>query len=289
MRGGTTLVQATNLSEVGHRLSLVSATPITTTDQVGIGNVYMTQYLSSRVALYSLTQGWVVADFTEISIALAGLTVGKNYDVFAYASGATAALELSAAWTTDVARADALTRLNGVLVKSADTTRRYIGTIRATAAATTEDSLLQRYVWNFYNRMPRQMIVRDDTNSWIYNSNVFRQANANAANVVKYVCGDIGANIRASIFAMADQAGGGANPSVGIGIDVTNANSAQFLGGSNTGATSQILKAEYYGYPGLGYHALNWLEAVISGTCTYYGDAANPNHIRSGLQAEVLG
>jgi hypothetical protein len=63
----------------------------------------------------------------------------------------------SAAWSTDTARADALTTQDGVIVKSGTTSRRWVGTIRTTSTTATEDSYAKRYVWNKYNQVTRHL------------------------------------------------------------------------------------------------------------------------------------
>ena len=72
----------------------------------------------------------------------------------------------SAAWTNNTTRADAISRVNGVWSKSSATTRRYVGTIRTTGTATTEDSNAKRYVWNMYNRVSVPSYQNDATGSW---------------------------------------------------------------------------------------------------------------------------
>ena len=114
----------------GGRLTLTSGTPVTTADVTGAGTLYYTPYVNGQIALYDGSSTWTVYTFTERSLALT-VTSGKNYDVFAYNNSGTVTLELSAAWTNDTTRADALTTQNGVTVKSGATTRRWLGTIRA--------------------------------------------------------------------------------------------------------------------------------------------------------------
>lgn len=93
--------------------------------------MYYTPYQGDRIALFNGTN-WSVNRFTQLSFTLSGLTSGKNYDVFVYNNAGTITLELSAAWSTDTSRTDALTTQNGVYVKSSATTRRYLGTFRTT-------------------------------------------------------------------------------------------------------------------------------------------------------------
>jgi hypothetical protein len=138
----------------GGRLTLTSGTPVTTSDVTGATTIYYTPYNGDRISLYDGTN-WATYTFTERSLALGTLTSGKNYDVFIYNNAGTLTLELSAAWTSDTARTDAITLTNGVYVKSSATTRRYLGTFRTTSTTTTEDSLAKRFVWNMNNPVER--------------------------------------------------------------------------------------------------------------------------------------
>lgn len=135
------------------RLTLVSGDPSPATDQTGKSTLYYTPFNGNRLALY-VSSAWQLDTFSEPSIALSGLTSGKNYDVFAYDNAGTVTLELLA-WTDDTTRAAALARQDGVWVKSGSPTRRYLGTIRTTGTTTTEDSNAKRFVWNADNRLLR--------------------------------------------------------------------------------------------------------------------------------------
>ncbi|MBI3273339.1 MAG: hypothetical protein HYZ53_30400, partial [Planctomycetes bacterium] len=137
------------------RLTLTSGTPVTTADVTAAGTLFFTPYKGNRVALHD-GSAWSVSTFTERSLSLT-LTSGKNYDVFLFDNAGTLTLELSAAWTNDTTRADALAVQDGVYVKSGATTRRYLGTLRASAANQTEDSKTKRFVWNYYNRTHRAL------------------------------------------------------------------------------------------------------------------------------------
>ncbi len=120
--------------------------------------LYFTPYKGNRIGLYSGST-WGIRSFSEISLALSTLTSGKNYDVFVYDNSGTPALELSAAWSDDTTRTDALTIQDGIRVKSSDATRRYVGTIRATASDSTEDGRTKRFVLNYYNRFPEKLFA----------------------------------------------------------------------------------------------------------------------------------
>lgn len=255
------------------RLTTETGVAVSTSDRTGQGTIYYTPAPGNRVALYDGTR-WKLYTFTERSLALSSLTSGKNYDVFLYDNAGTLTLELSAAWTDDVTRADALTTQDGVRVKNGATTRRLIGTIRTTGTTTTEDSAAKRYVWNENNRVRRVLRnATESTASWNYTSTTIRQANANGANQLDYVTGAADTVIEAlvlGIFSLTNSV----VCAVGVGVDSTTANSAQEFQGSQiiSGAIASP-RAQYRGYPGLGRHFLAWLEWVhsVSGTVTWYG------------------
>ena len=115
------------------RLTTETGVSVSTSDRIAQSTLYFTPHAGNQIALYNGTS-WSVYVSAEISLALTGLTSGKNYDVFAYWTGSAVALELSTAWTSDTARATALVRQDGIWAKSGTLTRRYVGTIRATAA-----------------------------------------------------------------------------------------------------------------------------------------------------------
>ncbi len=262
------------------RLTLASGTPVTTSDLTAQGTIYFTPYNGSRISLYDGTK-WVLHDFTQRSLALT-VSSGSNYDVFMYDNAGTLTLELSAAWTNDTTRSDALTTLSGIHVKNAATTRRYLGTIRGSGANVTEDSVSKRFVWNHCNRRPRFLRVVDTTDSWTSSTTTWRHANNSSANRVEYVVGQ--AEPLVHVFAMGS-AYTLVNLAAGVGVDVTNANSAALKGNMGTGATpGKLMAADYAGQPGLGYHFIAWLEILASGTVTFYGDNGG-----TGMQLGMVG
>jgi hypothetical protein len=253
--------------------------------------LYFAPYKGSKVSLHDGTR-WKKFAFTERSLSLS-LTSGKNYDVFVYNNGGTLTLELSAAWTNDTARADALALQDGVYVKSGATTRRYLGTLRAVGTNEAEDSQAKRFVWNYYNRVKRFLKVVEGTNSWTYTSVTWRQANGSAANQVDLVIGI--SEDAVYVLAKASLSGNISNGTAGVGIGVssTTVNSASaFSGHVGTGSTltAHNLTAVYLGYPGIGRFYFAWMEAASNGTQTHtwYGDNGNDRE-QNGLVAELLG
>lgn len=279
------------------RLTLTSGTPVTTSDVIGATTIYFTPYTGNQISTYD-SSVWTGHTFVEVSIALGTLTSGKNYDVFGYYNGTALALEFSAPWTNDTTRADALALQDGVYVKSADHSRRYLGTFRTTSATTTQDSAGgvttnvggKRFVWNQCNRLARPLSVFDSTVSWTYsNTTTWRQANGASGNKIEFVQGIVEEPADVTLVASLTAGGTGAgNSQSGIGLDSTTAPGlliASTYGGSLN--TQTVRRRDFVSAPG--YHYYAWLErATQSGTTTWYGTGgANP--FQSGLIATVNG
>jgi len=260
----------------GGRLTLTSGTPVTSSDVTGAGTLYYTAFSSNYVWLYS-GSAWVAYTFTEISLALT-LTSGKVYDVFLYAGGSPLApiLELSAAWTNDTTRADALATQNGLTVKSADHTRLWLGTIYASGTNTTEDSYVKRFVSNAYNAVPRAMRRLEATSTWTYSTDAWRQANGSASNQLDAVFARA-MPIRIFAMAVAEGSSTGPTPLAGVGVDSTTAPATGCLVNANrinaTGGNAFAGQANLHTFVVAGRHTLTWLERAGSaaGTVTWYG------------------
>lgn len=86
------------------------------------------------------------------------------------------------------ARATPLVMQDGVLVKSGDPTRLYLGTIYTTSATTTESSEAKRYVWNYYNQVTGRLF-KTDTTSHTYATAAYRIWRNQANNRVDWIAG----------------------------------------------------------------------------------------------------
>lgn len=179
------------------RLTLTSATPVTTSDVTGATTIYCTPYKGKYIDLYDGVGTWARYASAEFSLALGTLTSGKPYDVFCYANAGVPTLEFLV-WTNDTTRATALTLQDGVLVKTGATTRRYLGTFYTTSTTQTEDSAAKRLLWNYYNRVDRQMFKSEATASWTYTTNTYRQVNNSTANQLEFICGVAEDNVSVS-------------------------------------------------------------------------------------------
>lgn len=269
------------------RLTTESGVPVSTSDRASQSTIYLTPINGGLISLYDGTR-WRLYLLTEISLALSGLTSGKNYDVFVYDNAGTLTLELSAAWTNDSTRADALALQDGVTVKSGAETRRWIGTIRTTGTTTTEDSVTKRFVWNAYNRVARGLLKRESTSSWTYNSATVRQANGSSANQVEVVVGDVGC-VELTLIGVCSATVSAVGVTV-IGKDSTSAGAANIIGGYSLytgGNASADSNCSLFDQPAAGYHYYAWLESCGAAvTLTFYGDSTIQ---KCGLAGYVLG
>lgn len=192
------------------------------------------------------------------------------------------------AWTSDTARATALTTQNGIYVKTGALDRRYLGTFRTTSTTTTEDSNAKRFVWNMYNRERRKLRVTDATNSWNYTTATLRQANNSTANQVEVVIGVAGQTVDLLASALSLNASV-CNRFTGIGVNSTTVNSADCIGiaGLDSGAQCQGT-AKMKHYPAVGYSYYAWLEASSAvGTSTWTGDNGDATLFLSGMVGDL--
>lgn len=195
------------------RLTLTSGTAITTSDVLSATIVYLTPFDGDKISLYSGTI-WQLLSFTEKSVAVPS-TTGRPFDIFAYNNSGTVALE-ALDWTNDTTRATALTTQNGVWVKTGAATRRYLGTGYTTGVSgQTEDSVANRFLWNYYNRVERLMADSDGTNH-SYSGGAWRYWNNSSSSCAVYFV--VGLSIEPMTIGVAGQAG---NMNIGVNLNST--------------------------------------------------------------------
>ncbi|MHB1098088.1 MAG: hypothetical protein ACYCZR_00910 [Burkholderiales bacterium] len=271
------------------RLTLQSGTAISTTDQLAIETLYFTPFRGDELALYDGTT-WRLYTLTELSVDVPDVT--GVHDVFVYDNAGVLTLDV-VVWTNDTTRATALVLQNGVYVKNGATNRRYVGTFYSTSAGNgqIEDSAAKRYLWNYYNRVDRQMYVRDITNTWTYSVATWRQANGSTANQLDFVIGVIEEPVQAQLIAHVNSSNSSA-VAVGIGADTTTASSAQMwstVRGDTGSSHILVATSQYSNFPSVGKHYLAWLEwSTASGTTTWYGDNGG-TELQSGILGRIRG
>lgn len=261
------------------RLTLTTATPLTTSDVTAATTIFYTPYNGNIITLWNGT-AWVPITFAETSFNLtsAGLAANTVFDIWGRISGGVLALDTTA-WTSDLVRATAIGQQDGIDIKSGDPSRRLLGSFRTIGTiGQTEDSKTKRWVSNRYNEAPRHMQALETANSWSYQSTTPRQANANAANQLDMVCCVPRLAAAEALGAMSNST---TNGSLGvlIGVNSITADSSTSKMQIINPATSGIFngKANWMGYLGAGRNFIAWLEAafVNAGTMTEYGTAGS--------------
>jgi phage FluMu protein gp41 len=274
------------------RLTATSNTPVTSADVSGATSIYYTPYIGDKIELYD-GSSWNIRTFTQITISLSGFTAIKAYDVFAYDNSGTVTIE-TLIWTNNTTRATALAYQNGVLVKSGVATRRYLGTVYINSSGgQTEDTILKRYVWNYYNRVARTLRVMDTTTSWTYTTATVRQMNGSTVNQVNVVIGVAEVPVSLSLRIGAGNTNVGVNMWAGIGQSASTAPSAL---SQSSYATSDVahhvetLGAGLTVMPAVGFSWYTMLEwSAATGTTTFYGNDTATTPMRSGMSGWVEG
>lgn len=254
------------VSAVGGRLTLATGVPVTMTDQTAKTTLYYTPYIHNKIALYD-GSNWKFDIFPELSITLAALTAGTPYDVFCYDNAGTPTLELLV-WTNTTTRATALVYQDGVLVKSGATTRRYLGTICITVTTgQCEDSLLHRYVWNYYNRRLRKLYVTETT-AHNYTTAAWQKWNNGDAAKWYFVIGVAEDALHVDVVADIGSAAGGTGCYVGADMDTTNDTTPLASSQIHIPGTVTSFQAGYGGayLPAAGYHFVSGIEYGAANT-----------------------
>lgn len=280
------------------RLTLASGDPIPDTEITAATTIYYTPYKGNRIALYDTSDAvWKHYEFSEISIAIPA-TTSTNYDIWAYDSSGSVTLELLA-WTNQLTRATALTTQDGIYVKTGDASRRYLGTFTTSdTSGETEYSLSRRFLWNYYNRVDMPLVINETTGSWSYATSTWRSLNADNANRVEIIVGVVEDRVDLTAIGSYAQNGSGSavgNYGVGIGEDVTNANTGYLNGaGSNVQASalgnidSNITMHTLNKYPaGVGYRYYQMVEIGGGTGVVILGNGASSRTI--GLSGSFKG
>jgi hypothetical protein len=274
---------------VPFRLGTESGAPESSSDRTAQSTLYFTPagigYPWLPLFDGTTLQRWL--QLTQLSLALSGLTSGKNYDAIVYRNGTTNYLDLMPAWTNDTTRASAIaihastglwsnsgsitSVINGHTVAAGKGL--HVGTIRTTGTTTTEDSAAKRFVWNRFNQVNKSL-KKAVASSHSYDGG-YRQWNNDTANKVEFVLGEaqkIGCNI------FGEQNTGAANryAIVGQAMDSTSVyDSIAHVFDAGAGNSASIGAASGYS-ASAGYHYIAALQSTVSlGAGTFIQFALN--------------
>lgn len=188
------------------------------------------------------------------------------------------------------ARQTAVVLQNGVLVKTGATTRRYLGSFFTTAATTTEDSLLNRYLFNTPQAgVLRRMVRVEATASWTYTTATWRQANGAAANQLNFFTGYAADLIDFATLATVSNTGESAEMATAVGLDSRTAPPTGWPYGNVQSTPYALAPGSLKTIPGLGLHSAVWIEwSAAVGTTTWYGVlSTGAGQILSGISGTV--
>lgn len=281
----------------GGRLTLTSNTPVLTTTVNSATTIYYTFAVHSMVPIYDGTN-WQLKAYTQLTNDTTQSATGKagpaavannsNYDLFVWNDAGTLRLTRGPAWTSDVVRSLAISRVGGIWTNNASITNgpganlgTYVGTVRSNGTATIDyqfgaiasggtPAILG--VYNAYNRVTVKVAVRNSKASWTYAvPGTWRAADGVNTTRISWVDGlaEDGVGIVNSAYCGIGTASGCV---VGIGIDSTTAFSGS-TGWQPFNATVAA-NAFFNENPGFGFHYAQAIETTGgAGTGNFYGTA----------------
>jgi hypothetical protein len=260
---------------------------------VASSSIYYEPFRGNQIPI-----GGVPTTFTALTLALdsnSGHTgyqqSGKVFDLFVYNDSGTIRLGSGPAWTSDTARADAVTMTNGIWVNSGTITLRFgsasgnttsvsagnatlVGTFRAVANGQVNvvwsppaGTAVQLHLFRVHHN-PCQYFALKDTTGHTYATNTCRQWRAQSANKVEFLAGLPGSVIDMSITC--DIIGGAGIYAVASAcLDTTSVEDEVLY--INGGAASEELGASvFWSRPApLGYHYYAMCQRTVTGTATY--------------------
>lgn len=246
-------------------------------------NIYWVPKEGNSLTLYDGTD-WEEFTSAQITLDLSGLTENTNFDVFAYDNGGTVSLE-TVAWTNDTTRATSLVALDGLYVKSGDSTRLYIGSFRTTSTGTTERQVLitssgadntKLLLFNAYSHSQSDLVAKlnFDISNW-YNTTVgtWRVANDSSGWRSQFLLG-LPTLIKGFYRATANTDAISTTTVLSLGMDTVAPHSYSAPGSTNT-TDPVTITALLETQMGVGFHELLPIEFQNgAGSGLYYGHAS---------------
>lgn len=263
----TSLINSAIPQIVGGRITIASNTPVSTAATATNTQVFWTPYLSPLISLYNTTTGlWDILTHPDLPLTVPN-TSNTKYRLFAYNNAGVVAIE-SAAGNTALARQD------GVLVKSGDASRRYLGEF-ATSIDPGVVALYKSYdgavgpcyigIWNLYNQVRIDATSFIGTASYTYATNTIRQIGGYTGAALIAVTGPVlGTVVTAQAMA---RISGGTTYELGFGRGSTTVFNGSIASGTGTNMLDVVDTVASFDE----ILQLNTLERGVSGTTTVTG------------------
>jgi len=283
----------------GFRLSPSSTDPLGSSSSA---DLYLTPYgqnFGVVAILDSSDDDYVFESATAQQITLSSLTSDKNYDVFVWGNASTLNTEL-VAWTNDTTRATALTtRVRYGWVKSGETYKRYVGTIRTISTTKTRSDTTKRFIYNNYNHVPLGMVVREADDTWTSTSTTWEYLNADATNQLEFIIGIAGEIVEISGIASAGTALTGVDYAawVALGVDATAPHASCLYGrwASNMQSANEVssssLPTSLRWVSTIGYHNARIIQKTYRssgvGAVTFWGSTPTAGEDTAGITGTI--
>lgn len=276
----------------GGRITLSSTESAPSTDLTNQTTLYYLPHLHAYVPLWNGAEFVRYGIGTGISGVIPSATSSaKPFDVFMYLDSTDPTLEF-VEWSNTTTRATALARdsVSGLLIKSGDVTRLYLGTIHVNTSGQCNDTTRYRHVWNYYNQVERGFFWSGPDTDWTYSSsNVTRYANGGTGPTFSVVAGLAQNSIFLKLQPRASKSG--ANTTlVRFGwardttSDLTTPDSAELWSTRNNNRADVVLMAQaiWDRVVPIGYHEYNWVENTASNNATLVMEATGVTGSCSG-------
>ena len=172
-------------------------------------------------------------------------------------------------------RATALDFNNGVYYKNGAHSRVYLGSVKLDEAGKFNDtSAGRRLLYNYFNRVPRSIIVTDSATSWTYTTATFRAGDNKLSNRIEIMNGVSESAYSIQLMVATDTSSSAGTSGIGLNSNTASSANAQNEFSSGNG----ISIATYDGVPSVGYNFFQWLEyARTGGTTTWIGTNGTGN------------
>jgi len=290
-------------------LTLVSGTPVITSDQISATTVYYTLDRGNLAPIYDGSRFRNFA-FPELSLSLVSEHAADTiYDVFVWIDSGTVRIGTGPAWsdssagsgdrgtgseTTELERIDGLytnkveiTARNGSTTYTVSSNRgTYVGSIYIDGTAgqvTCHRSYGQSRKWGLWNAYNRRTVILkggDSTASWSYSSGTLRASNNDSSNSLTVFQG-LPEEFYQIKFAQRVVAEDNVGAETAIGFNSTStASGRKGAAGHNSSTDSNRTDdanaiAEFFQVPSLGINTVNALEGGNGDSCTFYGGEDN--------------
>lgn len=248
-------------------VSIGTPVTITATNTLSNGQIVYIDGISGTAGTTSTNglnnKAWVVSSASSTGFVAAG----ANTTALAYTSGGTF-------YVMPTTRTTGLAYQNGVYVKSGTSTRRYMGTICTVASAQTADSHNSRFVYNYNNRVVRDLHTDPSlTTQYTYASATLRASN-NCTDFTERMNFVIGVSEDAVVAnSIVGIGGGGTNTAVenGIGANTCTVDTAQICAYRMQAVASPPGTAALFQIPSIGHNFYQRVEsAPRADTTTFF-------------------